>query len=155
VNVGRFEAVVFDLFGTLVPEFPAADFHESVRGMGVMVGADPDAFEELWNRTAIARQTGVYADVEANVRAMVGELGLVLDDVHLAEALDVRASLYRRWFHPRPGAIETLEEVKRRGYPVALISMCAPDTPAISTRPSGCECRLRAACIAATGRTAS
>jgi putative hydrolase of the HAD superfamily len=131
VSVGRFDAVVFDLFGTLVPEFPAVDFHESVRGMGERVGADPDAFEELWNRTAIARQTGEYAHVEANVRAMVGKLGLEIDEVHVAEALDVRASLYRKWFHPRPGALETLEEVKRRGYPVALISMCAPDTPAL------------------------
>lgn len=131
MSVRRFDAVVFDLFGTLVPEFPAVDFHESVRGMGERVGADPGAFEELWNRTAIARQTGEYADVEANIRALVEELGLAIDVVGLAEALELRAALYRRWFRPRPGAIETLEEVKRRGYPVALISMCAPDTPAL------------------------
>jgi putative hydrolase of the HAD superfamily len=34
-------------------------------------------------------------------------------------------------FHPRAGALETLRTVKERRYPTALVSMCAPDTPAL------------------------
>lgn len=129
----RFDAVIFDLFGTLVPEFPRAAFYDSVRHMAEVLGADPDAFVEGWSDTAILRQTGAYpGGIEENVRAICAALGLSPpSDDALARAVAPRTEMYARWFHPRPGAIETLREVKARGYPVALISMCAPDTPAM------------------------
>ena len=126
-----FEAVVFDLFGTLVPEFSKRDFVEAVRGMAEALGVDPDRFEDAWNLSALDRQTGRFATVEENVRHICGELGSTPEDDAMAQALDLRMSLYRTWFHPRRGALETLAEVKAGGYPIALISMCAPDAPAM------------------------
>jgi putative hydrolase of the HAD superfamily len=127
----RFDAVVFDLFGTLVPEFSRTDFFDSVRAAADRLGCDRATFEGAWSRTAVLRQTGRYpGGMEENVRAILAELGR--DDpgpAAIAEALAPRAALYDRWFHPRVGALETLREVVARGYPVALISMCAPDTP--------------------------
>jgi putative hydrolase of the HAD superfamily len=127
----RFDAVVFDLYGTLVPEFPRAEFFAAVDAAARVLGADPEAFREAWLDTAIERQTGAYEDgMPGNVRAVCRAIGL--DDppddlVHLA--LAPRSELYRRWFHPRPGAADTLRTARERGYPVGLISMCAPDTP--------------------------
>ena len=127
----RPDAVVFDLFGTLVPEFSRSDFYGAVRTAAEILGCDPEAFERGWVRTGALRQTGAYAGGMAeNVRAIVAELGggEPAEDVVIA-ALATRTALYDRLFHPRVGALETLREVKARGYPVALISMCAPDTP--------------------------
>lgn len=128
-----FEAVVFDLFGTLVPEFSKADFFEVVRAMGETLGIDPDRFADEWGVTALDRQTGRFATIEDNVRHICASLGAapLAADGAMARALDLRMSLYRTWFHPRRGALETLAEVKARGYPIALISMCAPDAPAM------------------------
>ena len=126
-----FEAVVFDLFGTLVPEFSKREFFEAVRAMARVLETDADRFEEAWNVSALDRQTGVFASIEDNVRNICASLDVAPSDAAVAEALDVRMSLYRTWFHPRRGAIETLAEVKGRGYPIALISMCAPDAPAM------------------------
>jgi putative hydrolase of the HAD superfamily len=127
-----FDAVVFDLFGTLVPEFSRTDFFRAVRAAADRLGCDREAFELEWSRTAVLRQTGAYpGGIEENVRAIVASLGgaePAPDAVR--EALAPRDVLYDRWFHPRDGALETLREVKSRGYPVALVSMCAPDTPA-------------------------
>jgi putative hydrolase of the HAD superfamily len=127
----RFEAVVFDLFGTLVPEFSKRDFFRSVREMARVLDADPVAFEAAWTGSALERQTGGFATVEDNVRHICASLGLQPADGALAEALDLRLELYRTWFFPRRGALETLMELKGRGYPIALISMCAPDAPAM------------------------
>jgi putative hydrolase of the HAD superfamily len=127
----RFEAVVFDLFGTLVPEFSKKDFFQSVREMARVLDADPDTFEVAWIGSALERQTGRFATVEDNVRHICASLGLQPADGALAEALDLRLELYRTWFFPRRGALETLMELKGRGYPIALISMCAPDAPAM------------------------
>jgi putative hydrolase of the HAD superfamily len=126
-----FEAVVFDLFGTLVPEFSKTDFFGSVRDMAQVLGADPGRFEDAWRQTAEARQTGGFATVEDNVRHICASLGLEPSDDAVAVALDLRLELYRTWFHPRRGALETLMELTARGYPIGLVSMCAPDAPAM------------------------
>jgi putative hydrolase of the HAD superfamily len=124
-----FDAVVFDLYGTLVHEFPAGEFHEAIRAMGEALGLDPEAFEEGWDATAIGRQTGEFLDVEENVRTICLSFGVVPDDEVLADALAIRWALYETYFHPRVGALETVASVAERGLPMALVSMCAPDTP--------------------------
>ncbi len=128
---GGFDAVVFDLFGTLVPEFSREEFYDAVRAMAVVLDADLTAFEAAWNGSALARQTGVFATVEENVRAICSSLGAHPSDTQVELALDVRRELYRARFIPRVGAVETLAELKARRYPIGLISMCAPDAPAM------------------------
>ena len=128
---GQIGAVLFDLFGTLVPEYSKADFYASVAAMAEAVDADADAFRATWDATARARQTGGFATVEANVRAVCDELELAPSDLAIARGLEPRAAMYRRWFHPRVGAVEALSTLKARAYPIALVSMCAPDTPAL------------------------
>jgi putative hydrolase of the HAD superfamily len=131
-GAGRvFRAAIFDLYGTLVHEFPREEFYGVVDEMARRVGADPPVFRERWTATAVARQTGVFPDVAANIEAVCAGLGLHPSPGELAEALAARAAMYDRWFHPREGAVETLRELKARRYPVGLISMCAPDTPAL------------------------
>jgi putative hydrolase of the HAD superfamily len=127
----RFAAVIFDLYGTLVHEFPRAEFYGAVQGMATALGADPEAFRRGWDATAIGRQTGVFADMETNVRAICSELGIDPPSAAVVEALEVRRAMYDRWFHPREGALEMLRELRARRYPVGLLSMCAPDTPAL------------------------
>lgn len=125
------EAVVFDLFGTLVPEFSKREFFECVRDMARELGADQERFEDAWTQTAEARQTGGFATVEENVRQICATLGVDPPADAVAVALDLRNELYRTWFHPRRGALDTLLELKVRGYPIGLVSMCAPDAPAM------------------------
>lgn len=124
-------AVVFDLYGTLVHEFPRAEFYRVVREMAREVGADPDRFERGWSETALLRQTGAHPTVEENLVAICSRLGVRADRGALARAMARRSEMYDRHFRPRDGAEETLAAVKRRGFPIALISMCAPDTPAL------------------------
>jgi putative hydrolase of the HAD superfamily len=132
-TLGRvtFRAVVFDLFGTLVPEFDRDAFHGAVREMADIVGADRERFLEAWNATAVDRQTGMFRTVEANVRSICAELAVSPPDEAIERALDARLALYRTMFHPRVGAMEMLRAVKERSYDTALVSMCAPDAPAM------------------------
>jgi putative hydrolase of the HAD superfamily len=130
--MASFAAVIFDLYGTLVPEFPRSDFYLTVDRMALELGADAESFREAWNRTAIGRQTGAFPTMADNVRAVCEELGLdEPTELDLRRALAPREAMYARWFHPRDGALETLAELRARGLPLGLISMCAPDTPAM------------------------
>jgi putative hydrolase of the HAD superfamily len=159
-------AVVFDLFGTLVYEFPRADWDAWLDTAAAVVEADRDAFHAAWAATAVDRQIGRAGDVEENLRTVAARAGAWPTDSQIAEALEARAALYRTWFVPRPGAEETLRELRERGIPTALVSMCAPDTPAMwRASPLGglvdvevfsCEVGLRkpdpGIYLAATGR---
>jgi putative hydrolase of the HAD superfamily len=123
-------AVIFDLYGTLVPEFPHEAFYASIDHMATVFGADPSAFRDAWNETVVERQTGVYTTMDENVRAICEAIGLPEPAAAaVTEALKRRAEMYETWFRPRQGAVETLTELRARGFPLALISMCAPDTP--------------------------
>ncbi|HSJ51736.1 MAG TPA: HAD-IA family hydrolase [Actinomycetota bacterium] len=124
-------AVVLDLFGTLVYEFPRADWDAWLEAAAAAVEVDPEAFHAAWSATAIDRQTGRAGDLEENLRTVAARAGAWPTDSQIAEILQDRAELYRKWFVPRPGAEEVLRDLRARGVPTALVSMCAPDTPAI------------------------
>ncbi|GIU97739.1 MAG: hypothetical protein KatS3mg013_1542 [Actinomycetota bacterium] len=125
-------AVVFDLFGTLVPELGREEFYASVDAAARRLGCDVEAFRAAWIATAPERQTGVWPTIADNVRAICRRIGAPEPDAtSLAVALEPRAALYARRFAPRPGAIEVLRELRSRRRPVGLISMCAPDAPAL------------------------
>jgi putative hydrolase of the HAD superfamily len=131
VTVSGIEAVVFDLFGTLVYEFPRADWEGWLETSAAILEADVDAFKAAWNATGIERQTGRLGDLEENLRTVAARAGAWPTDAQLTEVLDGRAAMYRKWFVPRPGAEETLARLRADGYRLALISMCAPDAPAM------------------------
>lgn len=124
-------AVVFDLFGTLVYEFPRADWDTWLDTSAAIVEADADAFKAAWAATAVERQTGRLGDIEENLRTVAARAGAWPTEAQLAEVLEGRAAMYRQWFVPRPGAQEVLARLRAEGYPLALVSMCAPDTPAM------------------------
>lgn len=123
--------MIFDLFGTLVHELASAEFWASVDAIADVVGAERASFRERWEATASARQTGGFATIEDNVAAVCAELGVPADARTVAQGLEPRAAMYARWFRPRAGAVETLAALRTRGYRLALVSMCAPDTPAM------------------------
>jgi putative hydrolase of the HAD superfamily len=131
VLVSAFDAVLFDLFGTLVYEFPRSDWDEWLGTTAAVLEADPDAFALAWAATAIDRQTGRAGGIEENLRTVAARAGAWPADAQVAEALEARADLYRKWFVPRPGAEEVLRALRECAVPTALISMCAPDTPAL------------------------
>jgi len=129
--VSAFDAVIFDLFGTLVYEFPRSDWDEWLDTTAAVLEAEPGAFQRAWAATAIDRQTGRAGDIEENLRTVAARAGAWPSDAQVAESLEARAELYRKWFVPRTGAEEILRALRERRVPTALISMCAPDTPAL------------------------
>jgi putative hydrolase of the HAD superfamily len=88
------------------------------------------AFRDGWNKTVVERQTGVYKTMDENVVAICGAMGLPEPSANaVTQALKRRDEMYGMWFRAREGAVETLTELRARGFQLALISMCAPDTP--------------------------
>ncbi|MEX0833426.1 MAG: HAD family hydrolase [Actinomycetota bacterium] len=125
----RYQAVIFDLYGTLVGEFMGARFLERLREMAVVLEVPQEDFLREWSASAVERQTGLLGDITENLVTICERAGHRPSPEGIGEALEIRDAMYRQFFVPRAGAEETLRELKASGHPLGLISMCAPDTP--------------------------
>jgi putative hydrolase of the HAD superfamily len=103
--------VIFDLWDTLALWSDQA-FEEVKRALA------PHITDEMWSTTYDRRQTGRLADYFRS---------LGLDDDAVAESVRVRSEFTRNALVPRDGAVETLEELGRRGFKRGLISVCSSD----------------------------
>jgi putative hydrolase of the HAD superfamily len=123
----RYRAVIFDLWQTLVP-FPVESAREMYGRLVETWGADPETFEALWHRRRRERETG---PIEPHLRSIASELGL-------SDDLEAVATIRRDWTFealiPRPEAIPTLEELRRRGHRLGMISACSQDVPDVWER---------------------
>jgi putative hydrolase of the HAD superfamily len=132
IDAGRpLGAVVFDLYGTLVPEIRIADWDAMFERMASELRVDLRTFRREWDATIVERQTGRLASVRENLRVICRRMRIEPEGTAIERALEVRTQLYRTLFHPQPEAVETLGWLRGRGTPTALVSVCAPDTPAL------------------------
>ncbi|HWH55813.1 MAG TPA: HAD family hydrolase [Gaiellaceae bacterium] len=112
-------AVVFDLWDTLVDFDPAGSraFQDRV---AERLGRDPEEFAAFWLEGRPTRDSGPLHDY---LRAIGADPALA------DELVELRHEATRRMLTPRPGAVETLRELRARGILVGLISVCSEDVP--------------------------
>jgi putative hydrolase of the HAD superfamily len=114
--------VIFDLWETLV-DYDVSAAHAFQATVAERLGrSDTDAFFQEWAEDRIERDTGTLADY-------LHSLGV--DGGAVAELIRGREESTRGMLAPRPGAIETLEELRHRGIATGLISVCSEDVPAV------------------------
>ena len=116
----KFEAIVFDLWQTLVP-WPTDSAHALYGRMAAAVSAPEESFRRVWMSGREARDTGPMID---SVRAVFDELGI---EAATGVILTMRRDWTRESLVPRPEALLTLEELKRRGQKLGLITVCSDD----------------------------
>jgi putative hydrolase of the HAD superfamily len=120
----KFRAVIFDLWQTLVP-WNLDEANRFYDRMADAVGVERGRFREAWLSGRPRRETGPIAD---HLHALLGELEVEGD---LAELLELRRDWTKRSLVPRPDALETLAELRRRGHRLGLISVCSQDVPEV------------------------
>jgi putative hydrolase of the HAD superfamily len=111
--------VIFDLWETLI-DWIVEESNVFRQRLAATTGHDPERFAELWEETYRLRETGTLA---AAYRA-VGVPQDALDEL-IAE----RHALARRAVVPRDGVLETLQELRRRGFRLGVVSACTEDVP--------------------------
>lgn len=119
------QAVIFDLWGTLVP-FQAAAAAQLVETMAEPLSVPADAFARVWAADFDRRATG---DLEDSLRRVCRTLGAAPPDAAIAEALLRRISFHRACFTPRPDAAPTLGEFRTLGLKLGLITDCSSEVP--------------------------
>lgn len=127
----RFQALLFDFFGTLVDSLSTSAHHDAVRAMGRRMGAPEEAFLEQWLRDYGARGSGRWPTVEDCVLHTCEAIGTNPDRARACEAARIRSSFIEQALVLRPDARATLEAIKARGLKTGLITDCPPELPAL------------------------
>ena len=121
----RLEAVLFDLFGTLVPPYRASEHHAALGQIADILCTDRDELRHGWHDTWDQRATGGFASITENLRALVPSAS----DEALDRAGERYLELTSSTLQPKPGAFEVLDWLRDRGVPTGLVTNCAPDVP--------------------------
>ena len=112
-------AVIFDLWETLV-DYDAAGSRAFQDEVARRLGRDPEEFAALWFEGRAERERGPLRDYV---------IGLGAEQVAVEELVALRQDSTRQMLRPRDGAVETLVELRRRGFRLGLISVCSEDVP--------------------------
>ena len=127
----KYQAVIFDLFGTLVDNFSRSEYESVLAEMASILQAPPEEFKQKWLASFRERTTGILPTPRANIEYLCQKLGINPSEARIKHALQIRLNLTIRAMVPKTGSVETITQLKSDGYKIALISDCSSEAPMI------------------------
>jgi putative hydrolase of the HAD superfamily len=127
----RQPAILFDLWGTLVPAFPRTEHEKAIAACARILDLDPDRTHAGWVDTFPGRIRGQFPTLESNFEFIAGQSGARLDDDSLAEAAREYRSWTSRHLECSPAVLASLAALRQAGHRLGLVTNCAPDVPAV------------------------
>ena len=124
----KVQAVIFDLFGTLVDDF-ASSVSQMSTAFVEALAVPYEPFTQLWRQTTERRVIGEFQTIEASIEYVCSQLGVQLTVERMAKVVEIRLRYTRRALEPRPHAIATLEQLKNEGNKIGLLSNCSIEIP--------------------------
>jgi putative hydrolase of the HAD superfamily len=123
----KYQAVIFDLYGTLIRTMP--DYIDWVKVMASMVSAPEGDFVHLWNATFKQRTTGEFIKFQDCLTHICRQLNLQVTQEQIDRIVKIRSERTRQEvLTPQPYSMETISQLKTSGYKIALLSNCSSET---------------------------
>lgn len=123
----KYEAVIFDLFGTLVDIFSRAEYNRVLSEMAAALSAPVIDFSQAWIAGGDARTLGLVTSPMGSLTVVCQQLGINATPSQLEQASKARLDYYSRNLKPRRNAVKVLSVLKARGCHTGLISNCATE----------------------------
>jgi len=123
----KYQAVVFDLFGTLVDIFSRPEYDRVLSEMAAALSIPFDDFSRAWIAGGEMRTLGKVSSPMGSLIKVCHQLRVNTTQAQLELASKVRLDYYSRNMKPRPEAVEVLTQLKARGCLTGLISNCASE----------------------------
>ncbi len=127
----KYQAVIFDLFGTIIDNFSLPEYQSVLVEMASILEAPHNEFARWWLDTFIERTTGVHPTHKESIEYICQKLGIGVSEAQVEHAARVRLDYTARAIKPRAGSIEVLTRLKSEGYKTGLISDCSGEIPIV------------------------
>jgi putative hydrolase of the HAD superfamily len=126
----KYKAVIFDLYGTLVPTFSESKYRLLVLQMAAALNAPPEPFWELWAASFNDSFLGIIQDSRAKIVLVCDKLRLNPEPSKISEQTRLLFEHETLAMIPRPDAAGVLSALKQKQHKIGLISDCASETVA-------------------------
>lgn len=127
----KYDAVIFDLFGTLVDNATQEVAHRSYLEPAAVLGVDVEKFVEVWLGIRPEKDVGRYGSLKGDIRHAGELLGLQPDAEQVERIAQQRLHIYRTSSVPRATVSDTMSKLKADGLKIGLITDCGWEIPAI------------------------
>ncbi len=127
----RYEAVIFDLFGTLIQTVSPDDYQRMLAEVAGALRVDSDTFAGVWRATVDERESGFLGGISEILGHTSGAAGRTASAVEIADARLRWLAITREWLTPRNDARATLEVIRGMGVKVGLLSNCSAEVPTL------------------------
>ena len=130
----KYDAVIFDLFGTLVDnteflDLSRSEYNRTLSNVAAALSIPEPDLLRLWTETVHERDAGSFPSMEEYFRHICREIGAKANARQIARAVELRLEYLRSILTPRNHTVETLTELKASGYRLGLISDCSSEVP--------------------------
>ena len=130
----KYDAIIFDLFGTLVDnteflDFSQSEYNRTLSNVAATLSIPETDLLRLWSETVHERDAGLFPSMEEYFRHICREIGVEADPRQITRAVELRLEYLRSILLPRNHTVETLTELKASGYRLGLISDCSSEVP--------------------------
>ncbi len=127
----KYQAVIFDLFGTLAHNFSTQGYGDALVQMASVLSLPAEDFRSAWFSTSRERNTGVEQSCEADVEHICRHFEMTPGEEQIRLAVQARLDYIRLVMTPQPAAGETLAALRAMGHKVGLISDCTHEIPTV------------------------
>ncbi|MGZ8452357.1 MAG: HAD family hydrolase, partial [Candidatus Binatia bacterium] len=125
------QAIIFDLFGTIVDDFAAASAGSNHAEFPAALGLPYNPFMQHWRQLTDRRSLGEFQTVEASINYVCNIIGVSVTDEQMTKAVETRLRLTRRALTPKSDAVETLAQLRDDGFKIGLLSNCSIEIPIV------------------------
>ena len=127
----RYHAVIFDLFGTLVPLPGARAEAANLEHIAGTLNINHKQFLSYWWEYLPAREAGTLGSLSDNLKHACCKLGSVFDVKLIAAAEQIRRNQVQAYLAMIPESEAAVAKVRKMGLLVGLISNGPPETASV------------------------
>lgn len=126
----KYQAVIFDLFGTIVDGFAGSATRYQER-FAAALDVPHDQLAQHWRQLTDRRTLGEFQTVEESIAHVCALIGATVTAEQMMNAVGVRMELTRSALTPRADAIATFQQLKQAGLKIGLLSNCSIEIPIV------------------------
>lgn len=127
----KYDAVIFDLFGTLVDIFSYQEHERMLFKMASVLSVPPEDFARMWRETFRERVTGVFKTPEESITYISHTLDPNIPEEKITHATKIRLEFTINALEPRKEVLTTLEHIKSQGLKIGLLTDCTAEVPTL------------------------
>lgn len=127
----KYDAVIFDLFGTLIDYLPVSEWQKAHEQIARILSVDYEPYRKAWREIMPNRDLGKHGGIEGDIKQACALVGVEPTRQQIDEIVEARLDYTRREVQPRLGAVQTLRGLRESGLKVGLITVCGDEVPLI------------------------